>query len=61
MLSYTGEEHNLKRRPNRIDLSIRMQEFFDHYLKDSPMPPWMENGVPAIERNKINGWELLKN
>ncbi len=61
MLSYTGEEHNLKRRPNRIDLTIRMQEFFDHYLKARPMPIWMETGVPALERNQINAWELLKN
>ena len=47
MLVYNGEVHNLRQRKNRKDLSIRMSQFFDYYLKDEPMPEWMEKGIPA--------------
>lgn len=50
MLVYNGEAHNLKKRHNRKDLTERMQQFFDHYLKGAPMPLWMEHGVPAINK-----------
>jgi dienelactone hydrolase len=52
LLSYNSEEHNLTRRPSRQDLSIRMSQFFDHYLKDAPTPLWMEKGLPAIVKGK---------
>lgn len=49
MLVYNGEEHNLKSASwgNRIDLTIRMYQFFDHYLKNKPAPRWMTEGIPA--------------
>jgi dipeptidyl aminopeptidase/acylaminoacyl peptidase len=52
MLTYNGEDHNLTERPNRVDLTVRMQQFFDHYLLGSPAPAWMVNGQPALEKNK---------
>jgi len=36
MLQYNGEDHNLVERRNRKDLSIRLGQFFDHYLKGAP-------------------------
>ena len=60
LLNYNGEEHNLVKRQNRKDLSIRMQQFFDHYLKDEPAPVWMESGVPATQKGKDWGFELVK-
>ena len=58
MLNYNGEPHNLKGTSwaNRIDLSTRMFQFFNHYLKGEPMPGWMESGVPAIEKGKNLGY-----
>ncbi len=47
MLQYNREKHNIQSRYNAMDLSIRLGQFFDHYLKGAPMPPWMEHGVPA--------------
>ena len=47
MLQYNDEAHNLKERRNRKDLSVRLQQFFDHFLKGAPMPVWMSRGVPA--------------
>ncbi len=51
MLNYNDEAHNLTRWPNRVDLSHRMFDFFDHYLKDTPAPVWMIDGIPAIKKN----------
>lgn len=58
MLQYNNEEHNLTKRVNRKDLSIRLQQFFDHYLKGDPIPEWMDKGVPAIRKGKSMGYEL---
>ncbi|MDR1524533.1 MAG: prolyl oligopeptidase family serine peptidase [Tannerella sp.] len=50
MLQYNGEQHNLVERRNSKDMAIRLQQFFDHYLKDAPAPVWMKEGVPAIKK-----------
>jgi len=58
MLSYNNEPHNLNATSwaNRVDLSKRMFQFFNHYLKGEPMPEWMEKGVPAIEKGENLGY-----
>lgn len=58
MLQYNDEAHNLVERRNSKDLSIRLQQFFDHYLKGAPAPVWMTRGVPATEKGKSWGYEL---
>jgi dipeptidyl aminopeptidase/acylaminoacyl peptidase len=54
MLNYNGDDHNLMRTANRMDLSIRMRQFFDYYLQGKPAPKWLMEGVPAIEKGKTN-------
>jgi dipeptidyl aminopeptidase/acylaminoacyl peptidase len=58
MLTYNNEAHNLKAESwaNRMDLTIRMKQFFDHYLKDESMPVWMKYGIPAIKKGKELGY-----
>jgi dipeptidyl aminopeptidase/acylaminoacyl peptidase len=56
MLNYNGQGHGLTQRQHRTDLAIRMMQFFDHYLKDAPMPDWMKRGVPAIEKGVHQGY-----
>ena len=58
LLNYNGDAHNLRKLANKRDLSIRMRQFFDYYLLDAPMPSWMKNGVPAIDKGKNPGFEL---
>lgn len=58
MLVYNGAPHNLKRRADSKDLTIRMQQFFDFCLKDAPEPVWMKDGVPAIKKGKTFGFEM---
>jgi Dipeptidyl aminopeptidases/acylaminoacyl-peptidases len=50
MLQYNDEDHNLVERRNRKDLSIRLAQFFDHFLKGAPAPVWIKDGVPAIKK-----------
>ncbi len=58
MCVYNNEDHNLTKRPNQKDWAVRMQQFFDHYLKGAPMPAWMSEGVPAVKKGKTLGLEL---
>ncbi len=57
LLVYNEEDHNLVERKNRKDLSVRLAQFFDHYLKGAPMPVWMDKGVPATMKSKTYGFE----
>lgn len=59
MLQYNGEAHNLRERRNRKDITKRLQQFFDHYLKGDPMPRWMKDGIPAIRKGQEWGTELV--
>ena len=52
LFDYNGEKHGLRRRHNQKDYTVRMQQFFDHYLKDGPTPQWMEKGIPYIDREE---------
>ena len=50
LLSYPDEAHHLGRRENQKDFQIRMKQFFDHYLKGTPAPVWMVEGVPQLRK-----------
>jgi len=50
LLSYPGEAHNLTNRDNQKDFTIRMKQYFDHYLMDKPMPQWMADGLPQTRK-----------
>ena len=47
MFSYNGEFHGLRRRQNQKDFAMRMQQFFDYFLKGAAKPEWMEKGIPV--------------
>lgn len=57
LLVYNDEAHNLRETKNRRDLSIRMMQFFDHYLKGAPAPVWMTKGVSRDKKGKQTGYE----
>jgi len=59
MLTYNGEDHNLMKRHNRKDLTVRMMQFFDYYLKDAAAPEWMLNGRKAIDKDDNPALELI--
>jgi len=49
MLQYTGENHGLRKPPNRKDYGIRMREFFDHHLLGGEAPDWLREGVSHLD------------
>jgi dipeptidyl aminopeptidase/acylaminoacyl peptidase len=49
LLEYKGENHGLRLPKNMKDYTVRMREWFDHYLKDAGSPDWMEKGVPLLQ------------
>ena len=60
LLEYNNEAHNLKERRNRKDLTIRLQQFFDYYMKGAPEPAWMKTGVPALKKERYFGYEYAE-
>ncbi|RFC55700.1 alpha/beta hydrolase family protein [Brumimicrobium aurantiacum] len=61
MLNYNGDQHNLMDNANRMDLSIRMRQFFDYFLQGKPAPKWLIDGVPAVDKGKNYGLENYEN
>ncbi|MFM7723222.1 MAG: alpha/beta hydrolase family protein, partial [Bacteroidota bacterium] len=53
MLNYNDDDHNLIKLPNKMDLSIRMRQFFDFYLNNGIQPLWMKEGIDAREKGKV--------
>ena len=49
MLQYTGENHGLRKPPNRKDYGVRMREFFDHHLLGGEAPDWLSEGVSHLD------------
>lgn len=58
LLQYNGEDHNLVERKNRKDLSVRLSQFFDHYLKGAKAAKWMTEGLPAVDKGRDWGLDL---
>lgn len=42
----------------QLDYTIRLQQFFDHYLKGAPAPKWMTQGIPAKLKQIQQGYEF---
>ena len=60
MLEYVGENHGLRKPANMQDYTVRMREFFDHYLKAQPMAAWMKDGVSRLAMDDHLKGRLLK-
>ncbi|MEL6109158.1 MAG: prolyl oligopeptidase family serine peptidase [Planctomycetota bacterium] len=60
LLNYNGQPHWVVEQESQKDFTIRMQQFFDHYLLDAPEPEWMAVGVPATKKGVSLGLELLE-
>ena len=52
LFTYNGEPHGLRKRQNQKDYTMRLQQFFDHFLKGAPAPEWMVKGIPYLQRDK---------
>lgn len=60
LLNYNQADHWPLQVRDKYDFQIRMAQFFDHYLKGAPMPKWMKEGIPAVNKGYEMGYELVK-
>lgn len=58
MLQYDGEVHSLLTPGAQKDYTIRITQFFDHYLKQMPAPKWMTKGIPASSKGTDHGLDI---
>ena len=49
MLQYVGENHGLQLPKNQKDYTLRMTEYFDHFLQGKAAPDWLKNGIPRLK------------
>jgi dipeptidyl aminopeptidase/acylaminoacyl peptidase len=59
LLNYNEADHWPLKLRDKEDFQIRMAQFFDHYLKEKPMPKWMKDGIPAVKKGVDLGYELV--
>lgn len=57
MLQYKNSGHGL-RGNDAIDYTLRLEQFFDHYLKHAPASFWMTQGIPAKLKGVETGYAL---
>lgn len=60
LLNYNEADHWPTKVRDKHDFQIRLAQFFDHYLKGAPMPKWMKEGIPAVNKGIDLGYELIK-
>lgn len=60
LINYNDEPHWPTSFANRRDWNIRLQQFFDHFLLDEDPPVWLVDGIPAVERGRTLGYELVE-
>lgn len=58
MLQYDNEDHVLNKTQDQLDYTVRLSQFFDHYLKEKPAPIWMTRGIPATMKGIDAGYAL---
>ncbi|MEC5146408.1 hypothetical protein UNH65_22825 [Chitinophaga sp. 180180018-2] len=57
LLEYTDGSHGVQGE-SAVDLSIRIRQFFDHYLKGLPAPIWMTQSRKEQLKRDSNGFEV---
>jgi len=60
LLVYEGENHGNAKKANQIDYHDRIVQWFGHYLKGDPAPPWIEEGVSYLDQQKAKEKEEKK-
>ena len=58
LVSYDNDGHGLDNENNQLDYSIRVAQFFDHYLKGKPAPKWMTGNIDPSQVTTQAGLEL---
>ena len=57
LINYNDQPHWPQTPATILDWTKRLQQYFDHFLKDAPAPVWLEDGVPAVKKGRTLGME----
>jgi len=57
MLQYDEGDHVVYGK-EALDFTVRIEQFFDHYLKGASPPLWMTKGIPAKRKGLDDGLQL---
>jgi len=52
MLVYAGENHSVRKKENRLDYTLKINQWFDHYLVGKEAEKWITEGIPYLEKKK---------
>ena len=52
MLVYEGENHSVRKKENMLDYTLKINQWFDHYLLGKDPEKWITDGVPYLEKKK---------
>lgn len=52
MLVYEGENHGLSKKENQLDYTLKVNQFFNHFLTGKDAPDWIDRGVTYLEKKK---------
>jgi dienelactone hydrolase len=58
LLQYDKSSHVLDNQNDALDYTIRLTQYFDHYLKGTPAPRWMTMSALAPYKSKNNLYDL---
>lgn len=53
MLQYENEPHHLKKYANKLDYTIKMKQFFDHYVLGKEPAKWIIDGIQYKGKSQI--------
>ena len=60
MIQYEKEWHGIYSEPEDVaDYRLRLQQFFDHYLKGAQTPKWMMRSRVYKRNNSGDDFELM--
>lgn len=45
LLRYKNEHHTISDFKNKVDLTLKIKDWFNYYLKDLPLSPWMSSNA----------------
>ena len=52
MLVYADENHSVRKKENMLDYTLKINEWFDHYLLDKDAATWITDGIPYLDKMK---------
>lgn len=58
LLQYDNSGHSMHTPIDAVDHTVRLTQYFDHYLKGTPAPQWMTMNTLSAYKGKNNLYEL---